>query len=87
MSDRSEISSGASYGVLSPKTWLVSDVHAKLALLLDGLGWGGMPLHMVEDHLGNGRLVELRIDKWTPERLTLPLTAIFRGDDPPGPAA
>ena len=87
LADRSDLSVGAEYGVLSRLKWTVSDPQAKLAFLLDGVGWGGLPLHMVDEHMRSGRLVELAIDRWTPERLMLPLTAIYRADDPPGPAS
>ena len=33
---------------MSPKTWRLSDLAAKHAFLRAGLGWGGMPLHLVE---------------------------------------
>ncbi len=32
-------------GVMSSKTWRLADLFAKHAFLLNGLGWGGMPMH------------------------------------------
>jgi DNA-binding transcriptional LysR family regulator len=87
LSDRSEMTADRDYGVLSPLTWQVSDIHAKKAMLDKGVGWGGMPLHMVEKDVAEGRLLELSIEEWAPERLMLPLTAIYRSETPPGPGA
>jgi DNA-binding transcriptional LysR family regulator len=50
----------AYYGTL----WFVSDVAAKRDLLLSAVGWGIMPLHMVEDDLAAGRLVRIQ-PEWT----------------------
>jgi DNA-binding transcriptional LysR family regulator len=41
LTDRSELTKGLDFGVLSHKTWRVSDLSAKLRLLREGLGWGG----------------------------------------------
>ncbi len=43
------------YGTL----WFVSDVAAKRDLLLSAVGWGIMPLPMVEEDLASGRLVRI----------------------------
>ena len=49
LSDRTALTKGRDFGVLSPLTWRLADLGAKLAFLRAGLGWGHMPLHMVED--------------------------------------
>ena len=51
---------------MSPSTWRLADLFAKHAFLLNGLGWGGMPMHAVQDDLAAGRLVELRIEDMPP---------------------
>ena len=51
------------YGAL----WYVSDVAAKRDLLLSGVGWGVMPVHMIEEDVAAGRLVRIR-----PERIDYP---------------
>jgi DNA-binding transcriptional LysR family regulator len=33
--------------VLSPRTWRVADLATKRAMLLQGLGWGNVPEHLV----------------------------------------
>ena len=85
LTDRSRLTEGQDYGVLSPRTWRLGDLGAKHALLRAGLGWGSMPEPMVRDDLRTGRLVRL-VPAKTP--LTeFPLLLIHRSDAPPGPAA
>jgi len=45
------------HGVMSPRTWRVVDLATKHALIVNGLGWGHMPEHVVRDDLRAGRLV------------------------------
>lgn len=47
------------YGVLSPRTWRVSDMVMKLAMLRAGLGWGSLPAWLVAADLDAGTLVKL----------------------------
>jgi DNA-binding transcriptional LysR family regulator len=86
LTDRSERTAGREFGVLSPLTWRLSDLFAKHAFLLKGLGWGGMPLHAVEQDLAAGRLVKLAIEDMPEEGLILPMGAIYLTAKPPGPA-
>ena len=87
LTDKSELSKGQEFGVMSPATWRLADISAKHAFLLSGLGWGGMPLHAVARDIAAGRLVELAIDGM-PARggLVLPMSAIYPAAAPPGPA-
>jgi DNA-binding transcriptional LysR family regulator len=85
LSDRSPLTRGEDFGVLGLKTWRLADLSAKHALLLAGVGWGGMPRTMVEGDIQAGRLVALRIPDW-PGRV-YPFHLIHRIDTPPGPAA
>lgn len=86
LTDRSELSKGREFGVLSPQTWRLADLFAKRAFLLNGLGWGGMPLHAVEDDLASGRLVELAIEDFPGAGFIMAMSAAYLSDDPPGPA-
>lgn len=86
LTDRSELSAGREFGVLSPLNWRLADLFAKRAFLLNGLGWGGMPRHTVAEDLARGRLVALQIEDAPAGALTLPMTAIYRTAAPPGPA-
>jgi DNA-binding transcriptional LysR family regulator len=55
LSDRSGMSEGKDFGVLSPRTWRLSDLGAKHAFLRAGLGWGGMPFDVIEADLASAR--------------------------------
>jgi DNA-binding transcriptional LysR family regulator len=85
LSDRSTLSAGKEFGVMSPRTWRLSDLGAKHAFLKAGLGWGGMPLHAIEADLAAGDLVALKVEGVDP-LARLPMAAIHRTDSPPGPA-
>jgi DNA-binding transcriptional LysR family regulator len=86
LTDRSELTAGREFGVLSPLTWRLGDLFAKHAFLLKGLGWGGMPVHAVEQDLQEGRLVTLSIEDLPAEGLILPMSAVYLTAKPPGPA-
>ena len=85
LTDRSALTAGRDFGVVSVKSWRLADLGAKHALLLAGLGWGNMPKPMVNDDIKRGRLVVLDIE--TPGELTYPFHTVYRSDEPPGPAA
>jgi len=52
-----------SLGVLEEgRHWLVNDHSTKKEVLLAGMGWGRLHLHMVQAELESGRLVELKIE-------------------------
>ena len=61
LTDRSPLTRGKDYSVFSTTTWRLADLGARHEMLLAGLGWGSMPIHMVHDDLANGRLVRLDI--------------------------
>jgi DNA-binding transcriptional LysR family regulator len=52
------------HGVVAVNTWRITDLGAKRALLLAGLGWGSMPRPLVEDDLRAGRLTQLTPERW-----------------------
>jgi DNA-binding transcriptional LysR family regulator len=86
VTDRTELSKGREFGVMSPSTWRLADLFAKRAFLLNGLGWGGMPRHAVEEDIAGGRLVALSIEDTPAEMLVLPMSAVYPASAPPGPA-
>src|SRR5882724_13228740 len=86
LTDRSELSSGREFGVMSSTTWRLADLFAKHHFLLKGLGWGGMPLHAVRKDLEEGRLSVLPIEDVPPDGLVLPMSAVWQTKSPPGPA-
>lgn len=85
LTDRSQLTQGKDQRVLSPQTWRLSDLGAKHAFLKAGLGWGGMPLHVVEADLANGDLVPLTLQE-SDSRVAIAMSAFYRTDTPPGPA-
>ncbi|ANL45378.1 LysR family transcriptional regulator protein [Rhizobium phaseoli] len=86
LTDRTELSRGREFGVMSPQTWRLADLFAKHTFLLNGLGWGGMPEHAVRADIAAGRLVELAVEDISASGLRLPMSAAYRSDGPPGPA-
>ncbi|HEX7852786.1 MAG TPA: LysR family transcriptional regulator [Sphingobium sp.] len=85
LSDRSRFTEGRDFAVMSPKTWRMADLGAKHALLREGIGWGNMPLPMIEDDLVAGTLVRLAMPDHGGG--TYRFGGIWRRDTPPGPAA
>jgi len=85
LTDRSPLTEGRDFSVVSPRTWRLADLGAKHSLLREGIGWGNMPLPMIQADLAAGTLM----------RLALPdhpggiyrFCGIWRRDAPPGPAA
>jgi DNA-binding transcriptional LysR family regulator len=87
LADRSRLSQDYEVGVFSGRTWRVLDLAAKLALLRAGLGWGGMPPHVVADDLRRKRLARLHLVEAGGPSFEAVLFAMHRGAEPPGPAA
>ena len=85
LTDRSTLSEGRSFGVLSPLTWRLADLGAKLEFLRAGFGWGHMPVPVIEDHLARKELIR-SASKAAAEYAHLPMHAVYRKDAPPGPA-
>jgi len=85
LTDRSSLSKGRDFAVYSAKTWRLADLGAKHAFLLAGLGWGGMPIDVIEQNLKDGCLVELDIEDAASTQV-MTMSAFWRADTPPGPA-
>ena len=86
LTDRSQLLAGRDYGVLSSTTWRLADLSTKYALLKDGAGWGGMPLHMVDKDIASGDLVALDVDRVPRAGAPLAISAVYPAAAPPGPA-
>ncbi len=82
LTDRSNLLAGKDYGVFSPTTWRLADLSTKHAFLIDGVGWGSMPRHMVESDIAAGSLVLIDAR----EDFALTMSACYRASAPPGPA-
>ena len=72
--------------VLSPRTWRVADLHTKHQMLSAGLGWGNLPLHLIQQDLAAQRLVRIEPAAWAEDEHTVQLSAVYRSDAAFGPA-
>jgi len=86
LTDRSSLTEGRTFGVVSAQTWRLADLGAKHAFLRAGLGWGHMPLHMVQQDLVNGDLLQIDLEIQPNVGPGFSMHAIHRKDEPPGPA-
>ncbi|MFS0772713.1 LysR family transcriptional regulator [Sphingomonas sp. 1P08PE] len=86
LTDRTDLTKGRDNGVVGVRTWRLGDLGAKHAMLLAGMGWGNMPLHMVATDLAERRLLVLSTARWPGHvpRLTVSTAIVHRQDRPPG---
>ncbi|MDJ0709583.1 MAG: LysR substrate-binding domain-containing protein [Woeseiaceae bacterium] len=68
-------------------TWAVADLHVRYRMIVDGMGWGTVPLALAESDLKSGILIELSIEARPAAALQVPLFAVWRTGDAPGPAS
>jgi DNA-binding transcriptional LysR family regulator len=85
LTDRSQLTQGRDFSVISPRSWRLADLGAKHALLREGIGWGNMPRHLIVDDLASGALVALDVPEGP--RFDFAFSALWRRDRLPGPAA
>ncbi len=85
LTDRSPLTAGRDFSVVSDRTWRLADLGSKYALLREGIGWGHMPVPMIETDLLAGTLIKLDMPDHT--GVTYRFDGIYRADAPPGPAA
>jgi DNA-binding transcriptional LysR family regulator len=72
LSDSARKQLGPSINVLEAGLrWNVSDVSAKKEIILAGMGWGGLPRHLVEAELRRGTLVELVVREFRADAIAL----------------
>ncbi len=69
----------------SGQRWTVSDFATKKSVIMAGLGWGGMPRHLVEEEIRKGDLVELTVEGFAPRHTEI--FAIRRRDQTMGRVA
>jgi DNA-binding transcriptional LysR family regulator len=65
--------------------WSVSDLAAKKEIIAAGMGWGGLPRHLVDKELRRGTLVELVVREFRSG--SLPLYVVRRRDRAAGVVA
>ena len=71
--------------IQTAQRWTVSDFATKKSVIMAGLGWGGLPRHLIEDDLRKGELIELKVEGF-PTRHT-EIFAIRRKDQVMGRVA
>ncbi len=60
------------FGVIEKaKKWYVNDLDSKLQLIEDGLGWGGLPEHIVADKIKSGKLSVIDIKEFKKREVDL----------------
>lgn len=51
-----------SYGILEGgRKWTVNDILTKKEIIIAGLGWGGLPDHMIREQLDSGELLPINL--------------------------
>lgn len=85
LTDRSPLTEGRDFSVVSPRTWRLADLGAKHSLLREGIGWGNMPVPLIEADLAAGTLVRLAMPDH--QGGIYRFAGVWRRDLPPGPAA
>ena len=81
LSDRSTLTKGKEFSVISPRTWRLADQGARHELMRAGFGWGNMPLHMVAEDIAKGRLARLDIRWPDGSRPPRPIVVLTRRKD------
>lgn len=76
------------YGLDSTEIWRVVNFEILHSLLVNGVGWGLVPLSWVGEDLAAGRLAILQIERWAAQKRTLmfPLVVVHATHRPLGPA-
>ncbi len=84
--DSSRHSAKRSAGIVEgTRHWVVSDFTTKKRIIASGIGWGGMPAHMITGELRRGELVALTGEEFQP--LKADIKAVRKKDKSLGPVA
>lgn len=86
LTDRSTLTAGRSFGVVSANVWRLADLGSKHAFLRAGLGWGHMPLHMVQGDLDAGTLKRIELEAVPVAGAGIAMHALHLKEQAPGPA-
>jgi DNA-binding transcriptional LysR family regulator len=86
LTDRSPLTAGRDYGVLSGRAWRLADLGAKHSMLLAGLGWGNMPAHLVRNDIAEGRLKVIQPAKFDSSVAQIEMCGACLADHRLGPA-
>lgn len=84
--DSSRHTSRRSAGIVEgTRHWVVSDFTTKKRIIASGIGWGGLPSHMIREELERGELIALTSEAFRP--LLADIKAVRKKDKPLGPVA
>ena len=82
LSDSGSLSPFDHWNVIPGATaWYVSDYPSKRALVLEGMGWSRIPMHLVADDINRGALESIEIEEFV-SRNQVPLNLIRLKDHP-----
>lgn len=81
--DRQPLRTSLTHGL---HRWRVEDLQMRYRLLLNGVGWGHMPQHMVADDLAAGRLTALTFEGGIGPPPAAVISVAYPSARPPGPA-
>jgi hypothetical protein len=84
--DPSSVWSTARHGLLSQRKWRLRDLAAMHHFLRAGVGFGMLPLHMVQADLTSGALVEIHVEDDPREGTAISMSAAYLTNKPPGRA-
>ncbi|MEG3639664.1 LysR family transcriptional regulator [Magnetococcus sp. PR-3] len=84
--DTSRHTAPMSAGLLSGANhWVVNDFQMKKQIIEAGLGWGNMPIHLVEESLKEGKLLQLEGEDF--HTIDLPIYVVRHHQHTMGPVA
>jgi DNA-binding transcriptional LysR family regulator len=84
--DHSNVWRTARLGLLSQRMWSLGDLAAMHHFLRAGVGFGILPLHMVQADLSSGALVEIHAEDDPREGTAISMSAAYLTNKPPGRA-
>ena len=84
--DSSGVWRTARLGLLTQRIWRLCDLAAMHQFLRTGVGFGMMPLHMVQADLTSGALVKIRVEDDPQEGPAITMSAAYLTNKPPGRA-
>ena len=80
-------SSKASYGVLEGgDQWRVNDFQTKKEIIMQGMGWGSLPEHLIKEELAQGLLAPVKVEG-EPDVPNIDLRVVRKEGEPVGPVA
>ena len=80
-------SSTTSYGVLEGgDQWRVNDFQTKKEIIMQGMGWGSLPEHLIKEELAQGLLAPLKVEG-DPVKPNIELRVVRKEGAPVGPVA